>query len=754
MPLFLRKIGLIFGFLGMSFFAFSQTSNELNYQIHIKKAVGKITLDGLLNEPDWQTAEPTTPFRQQFPYDTAQAIQQSEARVTFDDEAIYVSYLVYQPRKYAVQSLRRDFPQGGGIDLVAFNFDTFKDKQNAFHFAINPYGAVREGLITRGDQISNDWDNKWECRVQNYDDKWVVEARVPFKTLRYRVSEGVNEWNINFFRNNLFLNERSSWAQIPRGLPMNSIAFSGTLVWDTPPPKPGANLSIIPYLTAGGAADYLSNRPWQNTAGVGGDAKVAITPALNLDLTINPDFAQVDVDQQVTNLSRFELFFPERRQFFLENSDLFGAFGNNRLNPFFSRRIGLGRDSLSGNNTTLPILLGARLSGKLDNNWRLGVLLMQTGRKQNVAVAANYGVFTLQRKLFTRSAVSLIFTNKHNFFEANDRRNADLFNRVVGVEYNQASASGYWNNKFFYHRVFSPERRTEPYTVGVNIGYFSPKWIVEANVTRQGENYRPDVGFVQRLGQGIWRTPVFIEKVWFPANPRLNKVVNSYGVGIDADMTMRATNAQVWDWDFSPVIGFMRFRNNASLRVTPVRYDYTYLFADFDPTNTGGKALTAGTSYLYRTMRFFYGDNHARRLYMDVQGQIGEYFNGRITSFTPTVAYRYQPYGLFSLITTYNRIRLPQGYNSTDLLLITPRLDLTFSKSLFFTSQLQYNNQINNVNLYTRLQWRFKPVSDLFIVYTDNYFAQEAWSAENRYYAPFQSKNRALVIKLTYWLNV
>ncbi|MFN4147073.1 MAG: DUF5916 domain-containing protein [Runella sp.] len=740
--------------IGFSFQNHAQTANELKYRIHIKKATGKITLDGLLNEPDWQMAECTTPYRQQFPYDTSEAIQQTQTRLTFDDEALYVSHIVFQPRKYAVQSLRRDFPNGGGTDLISTNLDTFKDKQNAFHFSVNPYGVVREGLVTRGEDVTTDWDNKWDCRVTNYDDRWVVEIKIPFKTLRYRVSEGVNEWNVNFFRNNLAINERSGWAQMPRGSRGNNIAFSGTLVWDTPPPKPGANISLIPYITAAGGADYLKNRPWNNAANIGGDAKVAITPAMNLDLTFNPDFAQVDVDQQVTNLSRFELFFPERRQFFLENSDLFGGFGGRQMNPFFSRRIGLGRDTILKENVTVPIVAGARLSGKLNNNWRLGALLMQTGRQENVAVAANYSVLTLQRKLFTRSALSMILTNKHNFFEANDRRNADVYNRVAGVEYIAASANGYWNNKFFYHHVFSPVQRNEPFAAGASLSHHSPKWVLEAMISRQGENYRPDIGFVQRVGQGLWRTPVFVERVWFPANPQINRIFNSIGIGIDADLTMKATDSQIWDWDFSPIMAIVRFRNSAMLRVTPIRYDYTYLFSAFDPTNTGGKALPAGSEYLYRSARFSYFDNHARRVYLDLQGQIGEYFNGQLMSVTPKLSYRYQPYGLFSVTATYNRIKLPKGYNSTDLLLITPRLDLTFSKSLFFTSQLQYNNQINNVNLYTRLQWRFAPVSDLFMVYTDNYFAQETWSAENRYYAPFQSKNRALVLKLTYWLNV
>lgn len=424
------------------------------------------------------------------------------------------------------------------------------------------------------------------------------------------------------------------------------------------------------------------------------------------------------------------------------------------MNPFFSRRIGIGRDTLRKENTIVPIIAGARLSGKLDNNWRLGLLMMQTGRKENVAVAANYAVLSLQRKVFTRSAMSFIFTNKRNFFQENDRRNTDEFNRVVGVEYNAASSNGYWNNKFFYHRVFSPIPRDEPYTTGGILSYSTSKFSADAMISRQGENYRPDVGFVQRLGQGLWRTPANMDYVWFPSNPRINRIVNSWGIGNDIDFTVRANDTKILDWDFTPIIGSIRFRNNASLRISPLRFDYTFLFSNFDPTNTSGKVLIAGTEYVYRSTRFTYSDNHAKKFYIDLQGQVGEYFNGKLFSVTPTMVYRYQPYGLFSLITTYNRIRLPEGYNSTDLLLITPRLDLTFSKSLFLTSQVQYNNQINNVNLYTRLQWRFKPVSDLFIVYTDNYFAQDAVTAENRYFNAFQSKNRALVIKLTYWLNV
>ncbi len=490
MQRFLFIVSLIF----CANFCYSQTQNELNYQIHIKKAVGKIVVDGLLDDADWKTAEPTSPFRQQFPFDTSLAVQQTQVRLTFDDLNIYLAYVVNGPRKYIVQSLKRDFPQGGGTDLVFVNFDTFKDKQNSFHFAVNPYGVQREALVSNGDNISNDWDNKWQVEVKNYDDKWVVEIAIPFKTLRYKVSEGTNEWNVQFFRNNLFLNERSGWAPIPRGFPANSIAFSGTLVWDTPPPRPGANIALIPYLLGGVAADYLNNKPNSFDKGIGGDAKIAVTPSMNLDLTINPDFAQVEVDQQVTNLTRFELFFPERRQFFLENADLFNSFGFTRVNPFFSRRIGLIKNQQTGLNVKNPIYFGVRLSGKLTNKWRVGLLDMQTGNNEAIGVTANnYTVAAIQKRVFTRSNISAIFVNRQG-------AGANNFNRVLGLDYNLGSKNGFWSGKLFHHQLFAAASKTGQFSEGLNIQYSTSKLGAELQFENIGGNFNPEVGYVPRNG--------------------------------------------------------------------------------------------------------------------------------------------------------------------------------------------------------------------------------------------------------------
>lgn len=745
----------------------AETENEKKFRLPIRKATGKIILDGKLDEPDWQKARVTEKFWQQFPYDTSFAIQQTEARMTFDEENLYVSFVVYQPNKYAVQSLRRDFPQGGGTDLIIINIDTFKDKQNGFHFAVNPYGVQREGLVSNGDVVTNDWDNKWYTKVTNYEDRWVVESAIPFTTLRYKISEGANEWNVNFFRNNLLINERSSWAPIPRGFRGNNIAMSGILEWDTPPPTPGANISLIPYVSFNTSRDYVNEVPGSSKPGIGVDAKIAVTPSLNLDLTINPDFAQAEVDRQVTNLSRFELFFPERRQFFIENSDLFAGFGvggaassssggggSSVVTPFFSRRIGIGKDTTTGNNVVVPILAGARLSGKVNNRLRVGLLTMQTAAKENVQASANYSVLTLQQRVFTRSTLGVIMVNKQSFDNAENQVSSSLgYNRVMGIDYNLASPDGRFNGTFFVHKSFTADEPSDAVAAAAILNYNSPRLSFSTGITRIGAGYNvSQVGFVPR--NDLWRSPHNIEYSFFPKNPAINQIINSINLGIDVDSRVQVSTGQITDWDFSPIQFSVRFVNNSVLRFTPIRTDFTYLFdRAFDPSNQNNKALPQGTSYTYRSTRLSYQSNNAKLFNFEVNGRFGEYFNGNILALSSNISYRYQPFANLSVDVNYNKIDLPEseGFSDATLLLVGPRLDLTFSKSVFLTSVVQYNNQINNVNLNTRLQWRFKPVSDFFVVYTDNYFATDPDQSYNLGW--MKSKNRALVVKLTYWFT-
>jgi Domain of unknown function (DUF5916) len=377
-------------------------------------------LDGQITEPDWQTAQLASQFMQFFPTDTVLAHAQTEIRLTYDEQFIYIAAKMYNlgPRRYVTPSLRRDY-RGEANDGISIVLDTFKDKTNAFIFGVNPYGVQREGLVANGggtgaDDFSLNWDNKWYSEAKIYDEFWIAEIAIPFKTIRFK--EDLSSWNVNFYRIDSEYAERSTWSPIPRNFDIVNLAFNKELIWDKPLSKPGANVSLIPYTAVNSNRNFTEATPVDTRLQFGGDAKISVGPALNLDLTINPDFSQVEVDEQVTNLDRFEIFFPERRQFFLENADLFANFGVEGTRPFFSRRIGVARDSATGQNIQNTIYGGARLSGKINNNTRIGVLNMQAGKDDEINLPSiNYTVATLQQKVFSRSNIGFIFVNKQAF---------------------------------------------------------------------------------------------------------------------------------------------------------------------------------------------------------------------------------------------------------------------------------------------------------------------------------------------------
>jgi Domain of unknown function (DUF5916) len=750
----MRKIFLLL----LSFSGITKTSGQAlpntSPSLHIQKAQGKITLDGVLDEPDWQRAQMATKFWQAQPFDTSAAIQQTEARVTFDDQFLYISGKCYQSRKYVVVSLRRDFG-GGTTDIFGVNLDTFQDKQNSFNFAVSPLGVQRDGLVANGAELSTDWDNKWYSQVRNYEDYWIVEMAIPFKTLRYKIAEKENTWFINFIRydQSQKFPERSSWGPIPRNFNGNNLAFSGKMHWTTPPPKPGANISLIPYFLGESNRDVLADRAANTQAAVGFDAKVAVTPSLNLDLTVNPDFAQVEVDRQVQNLTRFEVAFPERRQFFLENSDLFATFGFDNITPFFSRRVGLAYNPVTDQNEKVPILFGARLSGKINNDWRLGFLTIQTASKPSFQLpGANFLMAALQRRVFTRSNVSFFGLSKQNWYSSQpnspDRGpNWQDFTRIVGGDFNFFSTNGAWTGKVFYHRAFAAQNEAGQYASAGYAEYSTRRMRVNGSMEMVGENYdmANATGYVTRFN--YLRTEPNARLLFYPKSG----IVNNWAVGIDGDFYWRKTDGKLLDYDFSPVFLVFRFQSSAQLNITPFRQNYTYLFDDFDPTRRGGGSLAAGNEYIYRESRVSFNSNARNRFYFNVQSRFGQFFAGNLIQINTNWNYRYQPYGVFSMEANYNHIRQP--YGTADLWLIGPRADVSFNRDVFLTALAQYNNLSNNINLNVRFQWRFRPVSDLFVVYTENYFADSA-VLDNRFFQSFATKNRALVLKLTYWLNV
>jgi len=700
-----------------------------------------IVLDGILDEAIWQDAEGWNGnFMQYFPSDTSVSNYPSRVKVAFDDTNLYLAAIMENkgPRKYVSTSLRRDY-RGEQNDGISFVFDTFNDLTNAFQFGVNPYGVQREALLANGGSRAEDlnlaWDNKWYSEAKIMENHWQVEVIIPLSTIRFK--EGAQNWNVNFYRIDSHTGERSTWAPIPRNIPIITTAFLRKMIFEEPLMKKGANVSLIPYVAGRTSRNFLENSSEALTPAIGGDAKIGIGPAMNLDLTFNPDFSQVEVDQQVTNLDRFEIFFPERRQFFLENGDLFDSFGQPRSRPFFSRRIGVDIDSATGQNVQSKIIYGARLSGKLNENWRVGAMNMQTATDEDAGIVGkNFTVLALQRKVFERSNIGLIYVNKESLAldEYQQLFDPTAYNRLLGVDYNLNSANGKWTGKVFYHRTFESVKVDKPYSFNAYLLYNDLHWNWTFSIQDVGKSYNPEVGFVPR--SDFKRINPDLTYLFYPKS----KFINRHGPKLEFEGLWNETLGTT-DRDIN--LGYIvRFNSLAELEITQ-RNRYVYLFSNFDPTRSGGAPLAAGTDYSYQNVLVEYRSNPRKKLNVGVVGEFGEYFTGSIQRITSQTGLRLGYLANISMNFNYARIRLPQPQRDADLILVGPRIDLTLTKDLFWTTFVQYNSQIDNLNINTRIQWRYAPVSDFFLVYTDNYFPGD-----------FLPKQRSLVFKLNYWLNL
>ncbi|GAB3639880.1 carbohydrate binding family 9 domain-containing protein [Spirosoma arcticum] len=750
----MRLLLLLLNYLLLCLPLLGQKKNEA-YQLNISRIASPVVVDGLVDEAAWQAADVAGDFWMVLPMDTSRAAVRTDVRMTYDDKNVYLSAVCHHgsvPGPYIVESLRRDWNFGRNDNFIFF-MDTFDDQTNGFTFGTNAAGAQWDGLLYEGSKANLSWDNKWTSVVRNYPDRYVIELAIPFKSIRYK--QGVTRWGVNFGRQDLKTTEKSSWTPIPRQFPTASLAYTGVLVWDQPPPQPGPNISLIPYALTGLSRDYARSIPNKNRFDAGLDAKIAITSSLNLDLTVNSDFSQVDVDQQVTNLDRFELFFPERRQFFLENGDQFTNFGYTNIRPFFSRRIGLGG---------VPIRFGARLSGKLNKDWRIGLMDMQTGRVDDLALPAqNFAVVALQRRVFARSNVGILFVNKQSLnYEPGatpavpEKPIYSQYNRNLGFEYNLASANNLWTGKALYLKSFSsmsqanvstaPAGRSDDAVYAANLQYTSRRWLLGGQLESVGKNYTAEAGYVPR--RGYRRALATAGYTFLPTGGG----IQSHGPLVQSTYFFDPAGRQS---DSESILSYLlTFRSRATL-LGWVATDYVRLLQPFDPTNTGRQTLLAGTEHRWRAWGTQFTSKPQSLFTYGFSSRYGGYYaNGTRLNLTADAGYRFQPYVSLAVSTSYNDIRLPQPWGRTRFWLVGPRFDVTMTNTLYLTTFVQYNEQQKNMNLNARIQWRYKPASDLFLVYTDNYLPSFSSQIGQDVAGLLAVKNRALVLKWTYWWNI
>lgn len=713
----------------------NSANNREKFRYQIRKATGEIQLDGSPDEAAWQTTELISELWLWKPTDDRPASRRTEIRLTYDEKMLYIAATCFDDEAHVVQTLKRD--QYENSDEFAVLIDPLGQKTNGYGFGINVFNAQTEVLLSANvDGNDSGWDNRWFSKTRRHADRWTLEIAIPFKTMRF--AEGLTEWGINFLRDEPSLNERWVWAHVPRQFDAADLGFFGTLVWDAPPSKVSSNVSLIPYLRARGLQDFSKEKPTSGDLALGGDAKIALSPTLNLDLTANPDFSQVEVDVQQTNLTRFNLFFPERRQFFIENADIFNSFGLGEAQPFFSRRIGL-----DANARPVPILFGGRLTGNLTEKLRVGAFNMHT-KTTDATPGQNYSAAVFQHRIWKRSSVNGIFLNRQAFDKS--EKLAGDFGRNAGGDLKLLSADGRWAASGGYLHSFAPQVSSQNGNIYGSAGYNGTRFQTFVNLQSVGKNFFTDMGFAPRLENydpvsgNIYRIGYSNLGTMqdFYVFPKASRKVNFHWFGLENFVWANHDSTGLNEW-YTRARYFIFFKNTSQLRFR-LNNNFVRLIFPFDLTET---PLPTGKYNMTEFNVQFNSDNR-RVVQWDVFTVFGEFFNGKKWTTRANLRFRAQPWGNFSVGIERNDIWLPQPYGNLDVTLATARAEINFSTRLFWTTFLQYNTQANNFNINSRLQWRFAPMSDLFLVYTDNYFVESFWGR----------KNRALVLKANYWLTL
>lgn len=701
----------------------------------------EITLDGRLDEIDWQRAQPLTAFLNKWPLDSGNAALQTEVRVLFNDQFLYVAAVNYQKKEdLIIQTLKRDqLPSFWGSDGFSVVLDPIHQKANGFLFGVNAGGAQLDAAINaQGSwtRANENWDNKWYSATSVGDSSWIAELAIPFSALRFK--EGVSQWGVNFIRNDMKNNAYSTWAKVPLQFNGFDLAHTGILQWPANFYPDKSRLTLIPYASGSLLANPEEGEDTKLVAAVGLDAKVAVSSSLNLDLTIHPDFSNVEVDRQMTNVTRFSLFFPERRNFFLENADLFTNFGSWQVMPFFSRKIGM-QDGVQ-----VPILAGARLSGNLTNGLRVGIMDIQTRPTDEVS-ANNYFVSSLQQRVLARSVVKFFAASRQTTTVIEGDPQTD-FNRTYGGEFQYVSSSGRSSIAARAHTAFTPEKLTDHSYFSLQANKNTKKYYAGLMLEQVGENYVNDFGFVPRLYNYDAARDTTIRIGHYNVNPWLGFLIYPKKSAL---LNMIEPNS----WSIINYRSDGRFlERNTSLNVLFSFKSTSEIYAEAFQTDVclpfatdilGNDSPLPVGRYRFTNYKIRYSSDTRKQVSMTASIGGGAFYNGSRKEYGLTVNLRRQPWGTFGISYLQNVIDLPQPFGGANFLLIGPRSEVSITSNLWWTTFFQYNTQAKNVNVNSRLQWRFKPMSDFFIVYTDNYTDTQ-----------FNLKNRGIVCKLTCWLNI
>ena len=702
-----------------------------------------IRLDGRLDEAVYQTVLPLTGFLQTLPDEGEPATEETEAWITFDEENVYVSARLWESApesEWVANEMRRDNPQLRNNDTFGVLFDTYYDRRNAVLLYTNLLEARFDAQLTNDGNGNVDWNLIWDVRSGRFEGGWTVEMQIPFKSLRYRPGKS-QIWGVQLRRGIRRKNEWAHLTQIPQsavrgnngGTAILRVSAAGTLV-GLEAPEASRNLEIKPYAISGLQTDRTAVPATSNDghADAGLDVKYSVTENLTADFTVNTDFAQVEADEQQVNLTRFEIFFPEKREFFLEglgiyqfaSSQITSSSGSeNTPTLFFSRRIGLESGEL------VPILAGGRVTGKV-GSFDVGALSIQTGEKEGLGIeSTNFTVLRLRRDVFRRSSIGALFTGR------SASTVADGSNQTFGLD---ASFSFFQD---LYLTGYYAETRTrglseddQSYLGSFN--YISDLWGATLEHLRVGENFNPEVGFLRR--RGFQET---LASARFSPRPASIEAIRRLTFQASLDYLEHAKERFVESRE-----GQAQFQIEfESSDVFDLTYSDRYEFLDEDFPVGGGVTIPPGR-YAFQDVEVGFGFGLQRQFSGTLAVQRGSFYGGDKT----TVALRGGRVSVSEHLSleqtvSFNWVDLPQGSFRTDL--AVARINYAFTPRMFLGGLVQYNSGNDSFSTNLRLRWEYRPGSELFIVYTE--------ARDTDVFDRFSElSNRGLTVKFNYLLRL
>jgi hypothetical protein len=708
-----------------------------------------LKIDGLLNEPVWDTAQFQGGFLQREPEDGAPASEKTEVGFLCDEKNLYIGVKCYDSEadKIIAREMRRDAIVDDD-DYFEMVLDSYHDHRTGYYFITNPHGIKRDAVLANeGKDYNPSWDGVWLCSAKIMDDGWFVEIAIPWKTLRFKEQES-SLWGVNFARMIRRKNEHVYWQLIPRDFGRGGALFrlseAGSLQ-GIANAKMGGNLELRPYFLGGIENDKGTNFKTDSLGDLGLDVKVAITANLAMDLTVNTDFAQVEADQEQVNLTRFSLYFPEKREFFLEGAELFsfGGGGRNRwhrgdsdMDLYYSRRIGL----VDGQEAR--ILGGAKIVGKT-GKFQIGIMniltddvTIQNEDETTKVNSTNFSVIRFRRDILQRGTIGIMFLNKEELHSTN-------FNRSLGFD-GHLPLSRYFTLAGYFAATFGSEETDDGQIVdmnkqnlagNINLSYASDLWQASASYQDVGANFNPEIGFIRRTDFRLGSA-----SIEYSPRPRESSVIRKFGYQLsgkyrsDHDNRMLDNNI---DASFS-----IELQNSARFNANIQRESE---FVDYDWEVREGFLIPKGT-YTGYSYSIGADSDKSRPIAGGIDIDYGSYYTGRQLRF-----------GLNSTITNIRRLRMELNYNHSFVNLpegsfhtntLGLRTFYFFSTKLYLKAYVQWNDDkyYNEGREKTvsdiLLRWIYSPACNLYLVYNDG-----------RLIGPGNNEivNRTLMIKVTYF---